>query len=286
MPDPAINRSQSGIAVTKESFLFLCELIKKHTGIALTEDKSYLLETRLFPIIKRDNYGNINQLVNALRLADNHLLRTEIIEAMTNNETSFFRDLKPFAQLTDMVIPHLLKNRQPGSTIRILNAACSSGQEPYSIAMSILDKPKFSQYKFEIIAGDVDQYILKRAMAGNYSQFEVQRGLPITMLLKYFTQDGDNWNINDKVKSMVSFRQLNLLEDVTTLDGKFDIIFCRNVLIYFDQPTKSQILHKLSQIMSEHAILFLGCSESSAGLCDQLTLFENTSWLAQLAPEC
>ncbi|MFO1242257.1 MAG: protein-glutamate O-methyltransferase CheR [Rickettsiales bacterium] len=257
-----------------EDFDVLAGLLTQRSGIALTPDKQYLLETRLQPILAGLNCKTIGDLITKLKLdSKNDALIREVIEAMTTNESMFFRDIKPFEQLKKMVFPEI-KNKQ--GTIRIWSAACSNGQEPYSIAISILEeKNNLNGAQFEILATDLDTKVIKKAQEGLYTQFEVQRGLPITTLLSNFSQEANNnWRIKDHVKSMVRFRQFNLL-DSFALHGKFDIIMCRNVLIYFDDATKRDILKKLSQALQPNGYLFLGAAETIIGLSDDLKPFGN-----------
>ncbi|MBL4719852.1 MAG: chemotaxis protein CheR, partial [Alphaproteobacteria bacterium] len=196
-------------------------------------------------------------------------LETEIIEAMTTNESLFFRDTKPFKLFTEVVLPDLMEARRAAKTIRIRSAACSSGQEPYSLAMLLKEAgPQLAGWRIEIIATDLSTEILAKAQSGEFTQFEVQRGLPITLLMKYFSQKGDKWVINADIRSMVSFKPFNLLNSMDTL-GVFDIIFCRNVLIYFEKNTKADVLTCMSNIMRPHAVLYLGGAETVIGITDK-----------------
>lgn len=256
-----------------EDFDYLATLLKQRSGIALTPDKQYLLETRLQPILSSFECKQITDLITRLKLRSEEMLIREVIEAMTTNESMFFRDNKPFEQLRKVIFPELKKK---GGRIRIWSAACSNGQEPYSIAISILEeKNNLSGLSFEIHASDLDTKVIKKAQDGLYTQFEVQRGLPITMLLSYFSQEANNnWRIKNHVKEMVKFRQLNLLDSYLTM-GKFDIILCRNVLIYFDDATKREILRKLAAQLNPAGYLFLGSAETIIGLSDNLKPLEN-----------
>lgn len=252
-----------------EDFEFLAGLLKQRSGIALTPDKQYLLETRLQPILSSLDCKAIPDLIQKLRIdSKNDALIREVIEAMTTNESMFFRDIKPFEQLKKTIFPELKKK---GGHIKIWSAACSNGQEPYSIAISILDeKNNLAGMTFDILATDLDTKVIKKAQEGLYTQFEVQRGLPITSLLANFSQEANNnWRIKEHVKKMVKFRQFNLLDSFLLL-GKFDVIMCRNVLIYFDDPTKREILKKLSQALNPDGYLFLGSAETIISLSDDL----------------
>jgi chemotaxis protein methyltransferase CheR len=204
---------------------------------------------------------------------DEKLLR-DVVEAMTTNESFFFRDTKPFDQLRTLVLPRMLKNRAQARHLRIWCAACSSGQEPYSIAMILSEEAaKLAGWRVDILATDLSNEILRRAKEGAYSQFEVQRGLPITMLMKYFEQNGDRWQISQKIRDMVTFRPFNLLNDPAPL-GRFDIVFCRNVLIYFEHPTKAKVLAGIARQMPNDGILYLGGAETVIGLSEHFQLIE------------
>lgn len=256
-------------------FDFIAGLLKQTSGLVLTPEKAYLLESRLMPVARKFGFDNLDSLVASVRKERSKALVDEITDAMTTNESLFFRDTKPFEQLTSAVLPMLLKARSRAQTIRIWSAASSSGQEPYSIAMCLKDMAaEVSGRTVKIVATDISSEMLARARAGKYTQFEVQRGLPIATLVKYFKQDGENWLIDQSIRSMVEYRHFNLLDDPRPL-GKFDIIFCRNVLIYFDQPTKAEVLNRLSHVLAEDGVLFLGAAETVLGITDQFVPLED-----------
>jgi chemotaxis protein methyltransferase CheR len=190
-----------------------------------------------------------------------------VVEAMTTNETFFFRDRIPFDHLRQTVLPGLVQARANRRALRIWCAASSTGQEPYSIAMCIKEFAPLARWRVEIVATDLSHGVLEKSKAGIFSQFEVQRGLPIQMLVKYFTQTGDLWQINADIRAMVQHRQLNLLQDFSHL-GSFDVIFCRNVLIYFDQETKTAIFDRLAGVLEPDGVLALGAAESVVGISD------------------
>lgn len=243
-------------------------LLYEKSGLVITPDKSYLLESRLTPILKKWNIPSMDALTDKLRGIRDKALVDEIVDAMTTNETMFFRDQKPFDKFRDLVVPGIIKAKGPNCTIRIWSAACSSGQEPYTLGITIKENAtKWSGIKFEILATDLSTEILNQAKAGKYSQFEVQRGMPIMMLMKYFTQTGETWTIKDDIKQMVRFQNFNLLDPMEQF-GTFDCIFCRNVLIYFDQQTKGKILEKLSKRIHKHGTLFMGGAETVLGISD------------------
>lgn len=255
--------------MTPENFQFLCNLLHQRSGLVLSEKKAYLVEARLMPFVRRQSLRGLDDLIQVVQRDKNEELIREITDAMTTNESFFFRDGKPFIVFRESVLPTLLKNRPNAKKIRIWSAACSTGQEPYTLAMLLKeDAAKLGNREVEIIGTDLSDEALQRAKDGMYTQFEVQRGLPIQLLVKYFTQEGDNlWRINKSIRDMVSLRYLNLLEDLSTL-GVFDIIFCRNVLIYFDQPTKVQVLDRLSKVLAKDGTLFLGGAETVLGVSE------------------
>ena len=258
--------------MTVTDFEFICQILRDRSGLVLTNDKAYLLESRLLPVARKWKLATFDDLVRVIRSKMDEAVIRDVVEAMTTNESFFFRDTKPFDQFKQLVLPALMKSRASTRTIRIWSAACSSGQEPYSLAMILSELAvQLNGWRIEIVGTDLSTEILGRAKEGMYSQFEVQRGLPITMLVKYFAQVGDRWQINAKLRGMVQFREFNLLQDPATL-GRFDVVFCRNVLIYFDQPTKTRVLHNVSRIMPEDGFLFLGGAETVLGITDKFQM--------------
>ncbi len=256
----------------EQDFQYLAGILKQRSGLSLSSDKAYLIESRLLPIARGQNLLDIPQLCNLLRTRPNEDLLVEITEAMTTNESSFYRDIKPYEYLRNIVFPMIMARSPTQKSLRIWSAACSTGQEPYTISMCIKeDAVKLAGYNFEIIATDLAKKVVDKAKQGIYSQFEAQRGLPIQMLVKYFTSLPDtSWQIKDIICSMVKFKLQNLLGDYSSL-GKFDIIFCRNVLIYFDEATKAQITEKMSRSLTTGGVLIIGSTES---LIDPRGLFE------------
>lgn len=246
-------------------FDFLSNLLKQRSGLALTADKGYLIETRLQPVAKANGLTDVKALVANMRLNPNGPTVAQVVESMTTNESMFFRDTKPFDHLKQVILPAL---KEAGKkNIRIWSAACSTGQEPYSIAMTLKEEAaKYPGLNVEIYATDLAEKVLERGRSGLYSQFEVQRGLPIMMLMKYFEQrPGNMWEIKPELKSMVKYATGNLLTPYSAM-GKFDIVFCRNVLIYFDEKMKSDVLDRMGAIMNAPGYLFLGGAESTLGL--------------------
>ncbi len=254
--------------MNSQDFQLFGEIVNSRSGLVLSEEKVYLLESRLVPLARRRGLENLEALAEEVRRHKDERLLEEITEAMTTNETFFFRDTRPFDTFRDVVLPQLLKARAAKKSLRIWTAACSTGQEPYSIAMLLKEEAaKMAGWRVEIMATDISQEVLEKAKAGLYSQFEVQRGLPIQLLMKHFQQVGEMWQIDSSIRAMVKFQPKNLLEDLGSL-GHFDVVFCRNVLIYFDQPTKGRVLTQIHNILADDGALFLGGAETVLGICD------------------
>ena len=255
--------------MTPETFAFLAGLVKARAGIVLTADKGYMLETRLGPLLRREALPGLDALALRLRGGRAEALAAEVVEALTTNESSFFRDGKPFEHLRRLM-PRLAAARPPGQALRVWSAACSSGQEAYSIAMTAMELgPALGGRRVDILGTDISREMLDRAQEGVFTQFEVQRGLPVQMLVKYFRQEGSRWRIAPELRAMVRWQPFNLLDDPRGL-GRFDVIFCRNVLIYFDAPTKSRVLGRLAGILAADGALYLGGAETVLGLTDRL----------------
>jgi chemotaxis protein methyltransferase CheR len=270
--------------MTGEEFDFLCKLLKDRSGLVLTRDKAYLLESRLLPVARKCGLKSVDDLAAAVRARPNGDLARDVVEAMTTNESFFFRDIKPFEQFKSVVLPALLKSRAARRQIRIWSAACSSGQEPYTLAMLLAEEPaKLAGWSIEILATDLSTEILEKAQAGLYSQFEVQRGLPIQYLVKYFKQEGERWQIDAGIRDRVRFRAFNLLEEPAGL-GAFDVIFCRNVLIYFDQPTKTVVLDRLARVLAPDGFLYLGGAETVLGISDKFQASAENRGIYRPAP--
>jgi chemotaxis protein methyltransferase CheR len=253
--------------VTPLDYEFLRKLLKERSGLDLSPDKQYLVEGRLVPLARKAGLPGITELVLKMK-AGPDALTAEVVEAMTTNETFFFRDKVPFDHLRDTMLPALLQARASRRSLRIWCAAASTGQEPYSIAMCLKELgAALAGWRVEIIGTDLSHAVLEKSRAGIFSQFEVQRGLPIQMLVKHFTQVGELWQLNPDIRSMVQYRQLNLLHDFSQL-GTFDVIFCRNVLIYFDQDTKAGIFERLAKAVESDGFMVLGAAESVVGISD------------------
>ncbi len=252
--------------MTPLDYEFLRKLLKERSGLDLSADKQYLVESRLIPLARKQGLPGIAELVAKIK-SGSDAVTSEVVEAMTTNETFFFRDKIPFDHLRETIFPALVQARAGRRSLRIWCAASSTGQEPYSIAMCVRQFAGLSGWRVEIVATDLSQEVLEKSRAGIYSQFEVQRGLPIQMLVKHFTQIGELWQLNADIRGMVQHRQLNLLQDFSHL-GTFDVIFCRNVLIYFDQDTKVGIFDRLARLLDTDGVLLLGAAESVVGITD------------------
>ncbi len=255
--------------MTPDSFNFLAGLVKARSGIVLTADKGYMLETRLGAMLRRESIPGLDALALRLRGPKAEALTAEMVEALTTNESSFFRDGKPFEHLKKL-LPRLAAARPPGQAIRIWSAACSSGQEAYSVAMVAAELgAALGGRRVDILGTDLSREMLDRAQEGVFTQFEVQRGLPVQMLVKHFRQEGTRWRIAPELRAMVRWQFFNLLDDPRGL-GRFDVVFCRNVLIYFDAPTKTRVLAALAGQVAADGVVYLGGAETVLGLTDRL----------------
>lgn len=245
---------------------FLSELVAEFSGNVIAERQAYILEKQLTPIAKRIGLGCVADLVSMLKRKPNPALATEIAEAVTINETSFFRDKHPFDALRKTIIPDLIKKNESKRSIRIWCAASSCGQEPYSIAMLIRETfPQLNDWKIEIIATDISNEMLDKCKSGKFSQLEVNRGLPARTLVRFFDRVGTDWQAKSELRKLISFRRLNLTKSFPVL-GQFDIAFVRNVLIYFDQKTKKDILQRVRRVLHSDSYLFIGSVETTIGL--------------------
>lgn len=251
------------MSISQQNFDYLADVIKNESGIVVSKDKMYLLQTRLSTLAGRHDCTDINALANKMRKLDpGKVLMTEVIDAMTTNESLFFRDMKPFDALRDEIFPEIEKNNA-NHQFRIWSAACSTGQEPYSITILMNETGRGNRFRIE--ATDISDEALVRAKNGLYSQFEVQRGMPIKMLLNYFTQDGTHWKVKPDYTGPISFAKGNLLAP-PRIGARFDVILCRNVLIYFDKETKDKVLENLISALAPGGFLILGGSENLLGL--------------------
>ena len=247
----------------------IAAMLKARSGLSLGVDKTYLVQARLEPILRKRGLSSLAVLADRLRL--DPALEREVVEAMTTNETLFFRDGRPFDHLRDVLLPQLHASRPRGVPLRIWSAAASTGQEAYSLAMLVSEMgPQLAGRMVEIVGTDIAREPLHRGEQGLYTQFEVQRGLPARLLVKYFTKEENGWRINRPLREMVRFREWNLLSDLSGL-GRFDVIFCRNVLIYFDQATKARTLEAAARLLPPDGAIYLGAAETILGLGIGLT---------------
>jgi chemotaxis protein methyltransferase CheR len=255
--------------MTPQDYEYLQKLLKARPGLVLSSEKHYLVESRLLPVARRHGLFNLTGLVSKLRGPAAEPLVVEVVEAMATNESFFFRDKVPFELFRDSIMPALLSARTASRRIRIWCAAAATGQEPYSLAIALKEMGKSLRgFRIEIVATDLSTEVLEKARSGIYSQFEVQRGLPALMLIKYFSQVGETWQIAPEIRGMVKFMPLNLLKDFSHL-GRFDLVLCRNVLIYFDQPTKIAVLERIAGVTERDGFLVLGGAETVVGLTDR-----------------
>ena len=251
--------------MTPSEYEYLQKLLKERSGLVLSADKQYLVESRLIPLARRSGLGGIGDLVAKMKTGAEPLV-VSVVEAMTTNETFFFRDKVPFDHFRETILPSMLAARKNRRSLRIWCAASSTGQEPYSLAMILKEmSATMSGWRVEIVATDLSQEVLEKSKSGIFSQFEVQRGLPIQLLVKHFTQINETWQLSPEIRAMVQFKQLNLLHDFSHL-GVFDVIFCRNVLIYFDQDTKVNVFNRLARVIEPDGFLVLGAAETVVGL--------------------
>jgi chemotaxis protein methyltransferase CheR len=268
----ALAPSTSNLSMS--DFQYLSNLVYKNSGIVLGADKLYLIESRLLPVAREFGFRDITELSARLNTNPSEEIVKGVVEAMTTNETFFFRDNKPFMFVRQVALPEYVATRIGNKNIRIWSAAASTGQEAYSIAITIKEEAaKLGSLSFDIEGTDICSKAIDRANQALYSQFEVQRGMPVQMMLKYFTQEGQSWRVKPEIKSMAKFKVYNLLHDFTPL-GRFDMVFCRNVLIYFDEATKKSIITRLSQIMNPGSYILLGAAETTVGYSDKFAPVE------------
>lgn len=260
--------------VSQESLTFIFALLQKESGLVLDESKLYLIEARLEPIVASAGLLSIDALCQHLQQNPASPLRRSVVDAMATNETSFFRDITPFEVVRKTILPDLLTKNQQTRHIRIWSAACATGQEPYSLGMILCDSEKLLEgWRVEILATDLVERVLERARGGIYSQYEIQRGLPTPYMTRFFEQVGSQWKVKGEVKRWVEFRRLNLLSDFRSL-GRFDLIFCRNILIYLDAHLKKSILERMADCLAPSGALFLGGGETALGMTDLFTRVE------------
>jgi chemotaxis protein methyltransferase CheR len=257
-----------------EDFRFLADLLRRRSGLALTPDKTYLLESRLAPVARRLDLSDVPELIRRLRAREEPRLVEQVVDAMTTNESFFFRDGRPFEQFADHMLPALIRARRATRRLSIWSAAAATGQEPYSLALCLEDRAKeLEGWQVEILATDISAHALARAREGRYTQFEVQRGLPVKRLVQGFTQAGDGWAVKPELQRRIRFRAFNLL-DLKPSFGRFDVIFCRNVLIYFDVPTKRRVVETMAQMLPPDGYFVLGGTETILGVTNRFTAID------------
>lgn len=259
--------SLRGEAISPADFSLISDLVRARSGIVLGLDKAYLVESRLDQIIRSGRFKNLSDIATKLRSGLDEALSRDVTEALTTNETLFFRDAKPFEHLGRHVLPTLHSKLPPGQKLRIWSAASSSGQEAYSIAMTVLDVGVGTR-PVQILGTDISDLQVSRARTGIYSDFEIQRGLPSDKLTRYFHKAEGGWRVGDAARRMVEFRRWNLIEDLRPL-GTFDVVFCRNVLIYFDLPTKRRVLEAIWERLCPGGLLYLGGAETIFGVSEK-----------------
>ncbi|WP_342452838.1 CheR family methyltransferase [Pararoseomonas indoligenes] len=262
------------------AFETVAALVRARSGIVLGADKAYMLDTRLGGLMRAEGIASLDVLAARLRAPGSERLAAAVTEALTTNESFFFRDGKPFEHLK-RALPQIAAARGAGQRLRVLSAACSTGQEAYSVAM-VADSLGLLP-RLEVIGTDLSGEVVRRAREGTYSQFEVQRGLPVQMLVKHFRQEAGGWRISQSLRAAVRFETGNLLGDLRPLGG-FDVIFCRNVLIYFDAPTKGRVLSALATRLAPDGVLYLGGAETVLGLTDRFATVEGERGVYALAP--
>jgi chemotaxis protein methyltransferase CheR len=254
--------------MTAGDFGYIRDLVRDQSALTLEPGKEYLVESRLDPLARQQGFSSFQKMVERLRSGPFSDLHRRVVEAMTNNETSFFRDPRVFGMLTRSILPALVLERSAERSLNIWCAACSTGQEPYSVAMALREHfPTLGGWDVRIIASDMSRDVLARAQAGRYSQFEISRGLPATLLVKYFEQHGAAWEISPAIRRMVEFREINLIQPWTGMPG-MHLILLRNVLIYVDVKTKKAILDKAGRLLTPGGYLLLGGAETTMGLDD------------------
>lgn len=258
----------STTSLSDEALAYVCTLVRDRAAIELESSKDYLIEARLGPLAQQHGFDSTAELIHSIKTRRQPRLEAQVTEAMTTNETSFYRDRHPFDALRSHILPELSNSNSASKSLNIWSAACSTGQELYSIAMLIREHfPELASWRVDLLGTDLSDEVLGRARQGSFSQIEVNRGLPAPLLAKYFQRNGLQWQICPTVTEMASFRKLNLIEAWPWIP-KMDVVFLRNVLIYFSQETKKEILKKVRRVMAPHAALFLGAAETTINLDD------------------
>jgi len=264
----------------KTKFKYIRDFLRRRSGLVLDESKAYLLETRMFPVMKQHNLDSLDELADAVRREENGSIALDAVHAMTTNESLFFRDKYPFEALKNHIFPELEKKLSAFGKVNIWSAACSRGQEPYSIAMTAIQSMSSANRRVRITASDLDRLILQYAEEGKYTQMEVQRGLSIQQLVRHFDQHDEVWKIRDEIQSLVTFCYANLISDSLKHDlginDPFHIVFCRNVLIYFDPEERKHVIDRIASVMVPGGYLLTGAAETVKGVhsCWEVVNFE------------
>jgi chemotaxis protein methyltransferase CheR len=254
------------MAILAQDFDIISAMVKERSAIVLETGKEYLVESRLVPVAQAHGLRDLHQLAAAMKTSPNSALVSDVIDAMTTNETSFFRDIRPFEALRTTILPELVKARSSERSLTIWCGACSTGQEPYSIAMTVAEHfPELASWQVRIIGTDLSPTVVKQAERGVYTQLQVNRGVPAPLLVKYFDRKGMEWHIKPEIRRRVEFRTANLVAQWPTMPT-VDLVMLRNVLIYFDNQAREQILRKAAGVMAPHGHLLLGSTESTIGL--------------------
>lgn len=261
----ALIRPPARVSISGEGFNYVRDLVHGQAAIVLEPGKEYLVESRLEPVARQRGFTSLQTMVDALRTSRAGALHRSVVEAMTNYETLFFRDPRVFAMLKSHILPALTANLASARTLNIWCGACSTGQEPYSLAMLLREAPSYASWKVNLLASDYSREALDRALAGRYTQFEVNRGLPAPMLVKYFTQHRGAWEISPQLQQAIQFEEINLARPWPAMPA-MDLIVLRNVLIYFDADARRQILGRISRMLVPGGYLVLGASESTMPL--------------------
>lgn len=252
--------------MTSTEFDYVCRLVRDRSGVVLETGKEYLVDARLTPIVRQRALQSISELVGKLRSGPDDGLADRIVEAMVTTETSFFRDLHPFETLRTIVLPELIRKRQNERQLSVWFAACSTGQEPYSFALMIREHfPELLRWRLDLLATDLSPIVLARAREGKYSQLEANRGLPAAMMVKYFRQHGPTWELNEDVRRMIEFREMNLVR-AWPMVPRMDLVFLRNVMIYFDVEMKKMILGRVAKLLRPDGYMVLGGAETTLNL--------------------
>lgn len=271
--------------MSPETFEHLCRILKHRSGISITAEKLYLADVRLAPVARKHGFAGVDELAGALFHTTDEKLLVDVTDAMTTNESFFFRDSVPFDNFRNITLPYMIESRAATRRLRIWCAACSSGQEPYSLSMILHEhKAMLEGWNIDIMATDISRGMIERAKEGVFSEFEVKRGLPHDYRRRFFDEkEGQRWAVKDFLRPPITFQIFNLMEDPKPL-GRFDIVFCRNVLIYFEPETKAQVLTRIRSVMPDDGFLTLGAAETVVGISDIFRLSTMGRGLYQPAP--